>query len=83
MDVIPFSDLTDGTMGINGFKGVFSWPLGYIIIRVQVEGYQGYNEDQLALAIPDSTVFGSQVPVTLCIPTLNWIIIVLKESKYR
>ena len=38
LDVGPLSDLADGTLGINGFGGVFSQPLGYIIIRVQVEG---------------------------------------------
>ena len=38
LDVGPLSDLADGTLGINGFTGVFSWSLGYVIIRVQVEG---------------------------------------------
>ena len=49
----------DGMMGINGFGGLFSQPLGYIIIRVQVEGVRGYDKDQVALVIPDSTAFGS------------------------
>ena len=39
LDIGPLSDLAHGTLGINGFGGVFSWPLGYIIIRVQVEGF--------------------------------------------
>ena len=56
LDVGPLSNLSNG---INGFRGVFSWPLGYIIIRVQVEGVWGYNEDQVTLVIPDSTGFGS------------------------
>ena len=38
LDVGPLSDFSDGTIGINGFRGVFSWSLGYIIIRVWVEG---------------------------------------------
>ena len=46
LDVGPLSGLSDGTLGINGFGGIFSWPLGYVIIRVQVEGVQGYNEDK-------------------------------------
>ena len=29
------------------------WALGYVIIRVQVEGLWGYGEDQVALVIPD------------------------------
>ena len=35
-------------------------PLGYVITRVQVEGVWGYDEDQVALVISDSTGFGSQ-----------------------
>ena len=71
LDVDPLSNLSDGTLGINGFRGVFSWPLGYVIIRVQVEGVWGYDEDQVALVITDSTGFESQVLVTLGTPTIN------------
>ena len=59
LDVGPLSVLPNGTLGINGSRGVFSWPLGYIIIRVQVEGVCSYNEDQVALVMPESTGFGS------------------------
>ena len=52
-------DLANGTLGINGFGGEFSKPFSYIIIRVQVEGVRGYDEDQVALVIPDSTIFVS------------------------
>ena len=38
LDVGPLTDLSDGTLDINGFGGVFFWTMGYIIIRVQVEG---------------------------------------------
>ena len=71
----------DSALGINDFWGIFSWPLGYVIIRVQVEGVQGYNEEQVALVVLDSTVFGSQVPVTLGTPTIKQIINVIKESQ--
>ena len=59
MDIGPLSDLTSGTLGINGFGEVLSQPLGCVIIMVQVEGVLGYDEDQVPLVIPDSTVFGS------------------------
>ena len=81
MDIGPLSDLSNGTLGINGFRGVFSLPLGYVIIRVQVEGVWGYDEDQVALVIPDSPGFGSQVPITLHTPTINQIINMIKESE--
>ena len=81
LDIGSLDDLMDGTLGISGFGGVFSWPLAYIIVRVQVEGVWGYNEDQVALVLPDSTVFGSRILVTLGIPTINWIINMIKESE--
>ena len=81
MDIGPLSDLVSGMLGINDFGGLFSIPLGYVIIRVQVEGVQSYNEDQVALVIPDSTSFGSQVPITLGTPTINQNIKMIKESK--
>ena len=81
LDVSLLSDLVDHTIGINGFGGLFSQPLSYIIIRVQLEGVRRYNEDQVALVIPDSTAFGSWVPATLGTPTINWIINEIKESE--
>ena len=68
---VPLSDLVDDTLNINGFGELFSQPLGYVIIRVKVEEVKGYNEDQVALVIPDQTAFGSRVPVTLGTPTIN------------
>ena len=81
MDVGPLSDLLDGTLGINGFGGVYTQTLGYVIIRVQVEGVRGYDEDQVTLVKPDSTTFGSQVLIILGTPTINRIINVIKESE--
>ena len=57
LDISPLSNLSEGTLGINGFGGVFSWPLGYVI---QVKGVWAYDEDQVALVVPDSTGLWSQ-----------------------
>ena len=81
LDIDPLSDLSDGTLGINGFGGVHTQPLGYVIIRVQVEGVRGYDEDQMALVKTDSTTFGSQVPVIQGTATNNRIINVINESE--
>ena len=45
-----------------------------------MEGVWGYD-DQVALVVPDSTIFGSWVLVTLDTPTINQIINVIKESE--
>ena len=58
---------------------MYTWPLVYVIIRAQVEGVRGYDEDQVALVEPDSMTFGSWVPVILGTPTINRIINVIKE----
>ena len=79
LDVGPFSDLVDGTLSVNGFGGLFYQP--YVIVRVQVEGVWHYNNDQVALVIPDLTKFGSRVPVTLGSSTINQIINVIRESE--
>ena len=81
LDIGPLSNLVDGNMGINGFGGLFSQPWGLVIIRVQVGGVRGYDEDQVALLIPDLTTFGSRVPVTLGMSTINQIINMIKQSQ--
>ena len=55
----PLSDLVDSTVSMNNFSGLLFWPLGYVIIMVQVAGVQSYDEDQ----IPDPIEFGSWMPV--------------------
>ena len=71
LDIGLLSNLVNGTVSMNGFDGPFSQSLGYIIIRVQVEGVKSYYEDQMAFVIPDPTKLGSQVPVILGTPTIN------------
>ena len=71
LDISPLSDLVNGTLSVNGLVRLFSRPLGYINISIQVEGGQSYHEDQVALVIPDPTDFKSQVPVTLGTLTIN------------
>ena len=62
-----------------GFGGLFSQPLGYLIIRDQVEGVKDYDEDQVALVVPDSTAFGSWELVTLGTGIISWITNMFKE----
>ena len=78
---VHWANLVHSIMGINGFGGLFSWPLGYVIVRVQVEEVRGYDKDQVALVVPDSTAFRSWVPVTVGTLTINWIINMIKESE--
>ena len=81
LHVGPLSNWLMVLLNVNGFGRLSSQLLGYIIMRVQVEGVLGYNEDQVALVIPDPTDFGSRVPVTLGTPIINWIINMIKEGE--
>ena len=36
-----------------GLGNAYTRLLGYVVIRVQVDGVQGYDEDQIAVVIPD------------------------------
>ena len=40
-----------------GLGNAYTHPLGYVIVWVQVDGIQGYDEDQIALVIPDESKF--------------------------
>ena len=55
--------------------------LGYVLIRVQVEGVPRYDEDQVAFVVDDPTTsFGIRVPIVLGTPTINRVIAAMKES---
>ena len=54
---------------------------GYIFIQVQVDGVQGYDEDQITLIIPDLSNFMAQVSVILGTPMISHIIHVIKERE--
>ena len=64
-----------------GLGNVYMRPLGYIVIWVQVDGVQGYDEDQIALVILDTSNFAAQVPVILGTPTISCIVNVMKEKE--
>ena len=54
-------------------------PLGYVVIWVQVEGVWGYDEDQIALVIPDISKFATRVPIILGTPPIGQVIKVMTE----
>ena len=57
LDVGPLSDLVGGWVACVGLGNMLTQPMGYVIIRLQVDGIQGYDEDQIALVIPDLSNF--------------------------
>ena len=59
----------------------YTRPLGYVVIWVQVDGVQGYDEDQIALVIPELSNFAAQITIILGTPTISCVINVMKETE--
>ena len=69
LPVGPITDFMDAKVACVGLGNTYTRPLGYIIIRVQVDRVQGYDKDQIALIIPDFSNFTVRVPIILGTPT--------------
>ena len=66
----PITDLLGAKVAYVGLGNAYMRPLGYIAIWVQVNGVQGFDEDQKAQVIPDLSNFAVRVPVILGTPTM-------------
>ena len=65
LQVGPITNLMDSKVACMGLGNAYMRPLGYIMIWVQVDKVQGYDEDQIALVILDLSNFAAQIPVIL------------------
>ena len=75
----PIINLLGAKVTCVGLGNAYMRPLGYVIIQVQVDGVQGYDENQIALVIPYLSNFAAQIPVILGTPTISQVINVIKE----
>ena len=64
-----------------GLGNAYTQPLSYVIVKVQVDGFQGYNEDKIALVVLDLSNFAERIPVILGTPTISHVINVMKERE--
>ena len=71
LEVGPITDLMGSKVACVGLGNAYTRPLGYVVIQVQVERIWGYDEDQIALVIPDFSNFAARVPVILGMPTIG------------
>ena len=75
----PITDLLGIKVACMGLGNAYMKPIGYIIIQVQVDRVQGYDEDQIALIIPDLSNFAAWISVILGTPTISQVVNVMKE----
>ena len=47
------TNLLGAKVACMGLGNAYMRPLGYVVIQIQVDGVHGYDEDQIALVIPD------------------------------
>ena len=79
LQVGPITDLMGSKVTCVGLGNAYTRPLGYIVIQVQVDGVQGYNEDQIALVIPDFSNFATRVPIIPGMATIGCVVNVMRE----
>ena len=75
------TDLIDRRVACIGLGNAYTQPLGYVNVRVQVNGVQGYNEDQITLVVPDLSNITERNCVKLGTLTISHIINVMKERE--
>ena len=63
-----------------GLGNAYTRPFGYVVFWIQVDKVQGYDEDQIALVMPDLYNFAARIPVILGTPTISHVINVMKEK---
>ena len=71
LQVGPITNLIGTKVTCAGLGNAYTRPLGYVIIQVQVDGVQGYDEDQVVLVILDFSNFVAWIPVPLATPTIG------------
>ena len=81
LQVGPISDLMGSKVTCMGLGNAYTRPLGYMVIQVQVDGVWGYDEDQIALVIPDFSNFATRVPIILGMPTIGHVVNVMREAE--
>ena len=75
------TDLMGSKVTCVGLGNAYTRPLGYVVIGVQVDRVWGYDEDQIALIIPDFSNFAIRVPVILGTPTIRRVVNIMRETE--
>ena len=75
------ADLIGTRVTCVGLGNAYTQPLGYVIVQVQVDRVQGYDEDQIALVVPDESKFMEWIPIILGAPTISHRVNVIKERE--
>ena len=64
-----------------GLGGGQAEPLGFTLMRVQIEGMPNYDEHQVLFILDEPSAFSTRIPVILGTPTINQVIQTMKETE--
>ena len=73
----PFRD----RIPLVGLGGGCVEPVGFTLMRVQIEGLPHYDEQQVVFVLDDPSGFSARIPVILGTPTINRVIQTMKETE--
>ena len=79
--VLSLEDLVDYLLNLVGLGGKHTSLLRFVILRMQVQGITGYDEDTVFLVVPDESDFGWRVPLVVGTCTINRIINIIRGSE--
>ena len=79
--VLPLEDLMDYPLNLVGLGGTHTSLLRFVILRIQVWGITGYDEDAVFLVVPDESNFGWRVPLVVGTCTIGRIMNIIQESE--
>ena len=81
LQVGPITGLMGSKVTCIGLGNAYTRLLGYVVIWVQVDKVWGYDEDQIALVIPDFSNFATRVPSILGMATIGDVVNVMREAE--
>ena len=64
----------DYPVNLVGLGGMHTSPLGFVILRMQVQGIAGYDKDAVFLVVPNNSDFGRRVPLVVGTCTISRLI---------
>ena len=64
-----------------GLGGGQSKPLGFMLLRVQIEGMLHYDKQQVVFVLDNPSAFSARIPVILGTPAINRVVQSMKESE--
>ena len=81
LQVGPITNCMGSEVTCVGLGNDYTRLLGKVVIQVQADGVWGYNEDKIALVIPDLSNFMARILVILGTPTIGWVVNIMKEAE--